>query len=650
MSRYHAKIVFTETGSVHLIDLKSHHGTYILKQGDLTSVRLCPDLPVPLAHGDTVTFGKSVGRDKSIVRPVTVIVRLLYGSAPPPPLPVAHAVASSWGPATLKSPKPSSSGRYGIYDALPDSPSSQQGESSSSSSSSDESTSSRDSDVEEIEPPEEYPIQRSEVTRGFEGSHLPPIRGLGLLGRLFPSVHAPQPTNVSSSPILSRQGSKHLWFYDDDEDDITSNASTGQVTSHSIVGGPEDENMANFLDILNGVRTPEPFLASTNMPPVDPPVIGAYPLSRIASPAPPHAPEMTIPSPVPEPVALEPSQTTPAPRTASPASDSDMDESSSQSDDDTQDSLLQRGSNVNHTIVVEGNGEEQSMVIEEAPGLLDSHILAPQISATRTDLDNGSMDVVPTSTDTTAPNPANGKLASFEESLVNLRASVLRVNIAHRKTQADQKAQSDRAAALDKRIDETNAQYETLCDRIDGAYASCDELRGELANLGDGLKSFEERHLQKVTDVALSQVEQALAQRPPAPTYEMLENALISRRDVRSSVQTLRNLVAELQTLKETTSKEVADELELLRAARAQAATAAITIANQSAAVPSLKRKRSDVDDADADDAVAEHHAGVVREGPPRAKRSRRVLRAAVHTAAAVTVGAVAAWSALAFA
>ena len=94
-----------------------------------------PDTLSALSDGDVLTFGKSVGKDDGVVRPVTARVRLLFSPPPAPALPVQPATPVT--PAS--SAHPSSSGRYGIYTPA------------MTSSGSD---SSSESDVEEIPPPQ----------------------------------------------------------------------------------------------------------------------------------------------------------------------------------------------------------------------------------------------------------------------------------------------------------------------------------------------------------------------------------------------------------------------------------------------------------------------------------------------------------------
>ncbi|KAF7356840.1 hypothetical protein MVEN_01019600 [Mycena venus] len=139
VSRNHAKIVFSDSGHAYIIDLHSHHGTHIRKKDEAVSKQLNPEgTPQLLADGDVVTFGKSVGSDKGLVRPVVARVDLLYGSQPPLKPLVVPGAPEGQQKSLLRTP----SGRYGVYVSA----------SSEGSSSSDERASpdSHDSDIEEI--------------------------------------------------------------------------------------------------------------------------------------------------------------------------------------------------------------------------------------------------------------------------------------------------------------------------------------------------------------------------------------------------------------------------------------------------------------------------------------------------------------------
>jgi hypothetical protein len=61
-----------------IVDLGSHHGTFILKIGADASTKLAPEIPVTLSDGDVLTFGKTVKGNGGLVQPVAVRVNLEY--------------------------------------------------------------------------------------------------------------------------------------------------------------------------------------------------------------------------------------------------------------------------------------------------------------------------------------------------------------------------------------------------------------------------------------------------------------------------------------------------------------------------------------------------------------------------------------------
>ncbi|TFY77380.1 hypothetical protein EWM64_g6631 [Hericium alpestre] len=521
ISRKHAKIVLNGPGHVQLIDLNSHHGTWLLKPGEAVPKKLTPNSSVPLTHGDVITFGKTVGRDHSVVRPIMVVIRLLHDNDNNPNQPASNGGLKLATPESIKSTK---SGRYGLYSEHPSSISSLSAESSSD----EDSAPVHDSDIEEIDPPEEYPISRSElpISSSLSSSSLPSIHGLGILHRFLPPLHAPQPSLSFRSPILSRQGSKHLWFYDDDE---LPDSPPADQSAKSTSPVDDHESESRNSPQAPAAVSPEPM--PTAIP--DPPVIGAYPDSRLQSPV----PQVISISPDPEvvfAVAAAAQEADDVQEAAPSHPDYDVEESSSPEVEAAhwdKDALA---------------AEPEDAVFEQPMDVEEELPASMPVAERRPE---GERD--------TSMSELQAKLSTFGETLVNLRASVLRVNIAHRKTQADQKAQSAHAAALDKRIDEADAQYHALHGRLDGANESShelrQELRDELRGLDEDLKTsldfLEVRQQQVMSDVQkrlaeLEKQEQALP--PPAPTSQMLEAALVEREDVKASVQTLRNLVAGL--------------------------------------------------------------------------------------------------------
>src|SRR5258708_35986098 len=94
---------------------------------------LKPETSTLLNEGDTVTFGKSVGKGDEWLKPVVVLVQLLYSATPFNGLTVPS-------PASSEKSKPS--GRYGRHDSTPS-----------------EDPSPDSSDIEEIPPPQSSPTK-----------------------------------------------------------------------------------------------------------------------------------------------------------------------------------------------------------------------------------------------------------------------------------------------------------------------------------------------------------------------------------------------------------------------------------------------------------------------------------------------------------
>ncbi|OSD02279.1 hypothetical protein PYCCODRAFT_1435613 [Trametes coccinea BRFM310] len=177
VSRKHAKITFTEHGQVYLSDLHSHHGTYIIRQGQLTSIVVKPEVPTALLDGDVITFGKSVGRDVSLVPPIVARVQLIVGrdDSNRAYLPLPASVVNSDPPNPEKLTK-STSGRYGVFPPSPAySPA----------------PSDRDSDIQEISRPNSPPVPNPSVEDAPPSSNSVSFQSvrLRLLQSILPPIH-----------------------------------------------------------------------------------------------------------------------------------------------------------------------------------------------------------------------------------------------------------------------------------------------------------------------------------------------------------------------------------------------------------------------------------------------------------------------------
>jgi hypothetical protein len=202
------------------------------------------------------------------------------------------------------------------------------------------------------------------------------------------------------------------------------------------------------------------------------------------------------------------------------------------------------------------------------------------------------------------------------------------MQIAHRKTQTDHKMLSDRTDALGARVDAVQAD-------LRGTMRGDDEV--------DALRSRVE-----ATEDLLSQLQGRLS---------MTEVALIDAK-MQAEVQGREQAAAVAIAAAQMATSEVSPYMHAPSALCAHSvqsdAAAAAAAALTTTAVQTRKRKRTIDDDADND---ADNDENNVTEGDERAysrklpagKRPRRCARAAMQTTAAVVVGAVAAWSALAF-
>jgi hypothetical protein len=230
----------------------------------------------------------------------------------------------------------------------------------------------------------------------------------------------------------------------------------------------------------------------------------------------------------------------------------------------------------------------------------------------------------------------DARLTSLDKALVNLwvrnllqtfsssvcshltqQSNVLRMQIAHRKTQTDHKMLSDRTDAIAARVDAVQT-----------------DLRGTMR--GDGEVDALRSRVQAAEDL-LSQLQGRLS---------ATEVALVDAKE-QAEVQGTEQAAAAAAAAQMVTS-------EVSPYTHAPSALCAYLVQPDAAltttTVQTRKRKRTTDDDADdIENNVTEGDERAYSRKLPAGKRPRRYARAAVHTTAAVVVGAVAAWSALAF-
>jgi hypothetical protein len=285
---------------------------------------MVPDVPIALQDGDTLTFGKAVGKEPYLVSPVTANVMLIYDTetvlSPPVSQPVISLVDSPTLPATpintkehAEAPNPPNPGRYGLFGPL-STPSPRSSPTSSASedfSQSDPDGDEDDEDDDYLDPPEEYPSisfggHAQAQSSGACYASLPSLHGLGLLASRHVTHHAP-PTHIpvhaphtlfnmhsqmASSLALERRPFIQPWSDSiqrattQDPANVTMEAATDEPMDISRAASPPVANLLH--DDPDGVIE-EAFAAAAqtetqiNMSAEEPPIVGAYPGSPVRS-------------------------------------------------------------------------------------------------------------------------------------------------------------------------------------------------------------------------------------------------------------------------------------------------------------------------------------------------------------------------------
>ncbi|KAJ7090592.1 hypothetical protein C8R43DRAFT_1050373 [Mycena crocata] len=277
VSRHHAKLVFSDSGHCYLTDLRSHHGTHIRKRDEALSKPLNPETPTLLADGDVVTFGKSVGSDKGLVRPVVARVELLYGSQPPLKPLVVPGSAEGHLHKSLRPP----SGRYGVYVPA----------SSEASSSSDE-LASHDSDIEEVSGPSPLAVRLPWHDNSSGSASSSPVQGVQKPGhseclapprqflpyplitdeyRAFSPPHEMSPFDRNPFYNVGFDAYSNDIFEDDDNSDISNYSRS--TSPMDLSSSPEPSDPPAYVNKESLMAIGEPV------------IIGAWPRSRSSSPS-----------------------------------------------------------------------------------------------------------------------------------------------------------------------------------------------------------------------------------------------------------------------------------------------------------------------------------------------------------------------------
>jgi hypothetical protein len=666
------------------VDLHSHHGTHLLRRDEIVSRPMVPDVPIALQDGDTLTFGKAVGKEPLCVAPVTANVMLIYDTeaveSPSISQPVISLVDSPSLPATpikgkdqAEAPKTPNAGRYGLFG--PHSSPSPSPSSQSSPRFSDEDFSPSDAYGEEdedededdyLDPPEEYPSMpfgghgQAQGTSACYAS-LPSLHGLGLLASRHVMHHAPThfPVHASHTPLNmhtqmppslapERRSFIDPWLFDCSQRVTAQDpANVSLGTDPMDISRPASPPVANALHHVPNVVIDEAFAsvaqteAHVNANAEEPLVVGAYPGSPVRSViVSPWEDAEEIPHPGPRQQQESMSQPHGQLASAAPAAEERTGPSS----------VIVEASDCSEKLAedvasdVDADGEAD---VDPTPPAAAVTAPAP-VPLERASLVMSAANAVPQLFPAPAGVSANAapgttidtRLTSLDKALVNLwvrnlfetfssslcshltqQSSVLRMQIAHRKTQTDHKMLSDRTDALAVRVDAVQADLHGAM-RGDG---EVDALRSRVQAAEDLLSQLQGR---------LSATEVALVDAKVQAEAQGAEQAATAAAAAAAAAQIV---TSEVSPYTHAPSAPCAHSV--------QSDAAALTTTT----MQTRKRKRSTDDDAVDENDVTEGDEREYSRKLPAGKRTRRCARAAVHTTAAVVVGAVAAWSALAF-
>lgn len=186
------------------------------------------------------------------------------------------------------------------------------------------------------------------------------------------------------------------------------------------------------------------------------------------------------------------------------------------------------------------------------------------------------------------------------------------------------------------------------------------ETKNRLAELDQRMLDMSTRGT--ITSIRLHEVRNDMSQLQGR--IEALGSALeLEKQDVSVGVSTCETVLDEMRTIRDDAAEQIAKGLQDLHAAleemKAHAMVAQFSATSALASseavettATSLKRKRSEVEESEQEPAVGEG-ASVVQAAVPSVPKRRKIVRVAAkvaQTATYATIGAVAAWTALAFA
>ncbi|EPQ53127.1 hypothetical protein GLOTRDRAFT_140052 [Gloeophyllum trabeum ATCC 11539] len=634
VSRKHAKIVFSDAGNAYVMDLGSHHGTHILKPGEVVSRRLKAQTPATLSDGDVVTFGKTVKTDNELVRPVTARIQLLHDTISDRPITFRRVPSKAAPSSSTTSPvKPSSGGRFGLF---------------YSSSSSDEEPSrsdkERDSDVEEVPRPgpssAAQPLEELVTLNRLEGNR----DARPDLSARLPSLRA---LNINFNPIWRRIMAPHMPL-------AALSLPAGHTSLDDVssdIGEAEIDSDYNRLS-----SSPERVC-------VDPSEAGdVRSVSRRSSPVEKDDVPWRDTSYFAQGNEIQERGSNEGDNLTSSRSDHDilpsvrdsfenMSQDIYESEDAYIPSLGQSGNRYTEIDDEHPEYASASQIAEENTSNNPSRSVssssyregeevdgqgAPDHSEfdrfIYCDMEISSPSVVSLSSRASPVHSESEPARNTDSPAVPVTGSDLQANLT-----AFDEGLRDLKIRLETHIAATKETLETHDHRVAGVKDLCSSLSERLtsempADISTRVKDVEDRVSEFQAEIQKN--------------AEYWSSTAGYREEFLENLETVKKLAGDMRALQEVMSAELASELQALRDARTGASQAARQLqveAQRLHATRPLKRKRcrSLIDEADV--------GGGMEVDEPRPAKRNRILSSVVGTATAVTIGAVATWSALAF-
>lgn len=588
VSRKHAKIALSDSGHAYLIDLGSHHGTHVRKRGEGTSKILKPETPALLTDGDVVTFGKAVGKGEECVRPITARVELLYGAQALSSIKPLVVPSSSTNSSPLSSSDRSSNkttGRYGVH--------------SSPSSSDDSSAPNSDqySDIEEIPAPASAVKVASpdhddgHIGRAFEvlkhllpPSHTPctPIRGRSPAIELFdspsrtrwlnPPPHPSFPSRWPTPPPLQPSSPSYfqhsppysprsLSWPDSPSPPFSNYDPVGfDASQHDIFeAGSNRSCLSSPMDLAS----PSPGPLISVLPPVEPSMVGAWPASRSSVSSAPGTPE-------PE------SHSTNQPESLSVSSEQ----------------VQSLGGEQKEAVLSESH-EQVAAAVEPPASLAESDDLYAPAKAPEEVVKQpepagaGFMPMCEVE-------PIIAELNALKTNLHNLQNDVTALQKQRRQPRPrynnthDMHTLEEKVSDFDDRLLDVDSKYITLADQVEGMmHIDIPDLLSQIEALQDQAENVTHvdiADLQDQVDV-LEEAQAALRSECEKANKDKEEMKLKTKReeeeakpfgereDVKSCLQTMRDMVDEIRNLRDRAEKQTTADLEAVRKIRDEMVT-----------------------------------------------------------------------------